>query len=140
MTASRPSHPLRRLLRLDGGDRVQPPPEVKGAARGSLVAAYRKCSDDERGTAQKDIMSEAYHGAGPSQWIVFGMAHEKEPITAAASRLPWRLLSEETGESWTVLPGPHTESCANLYSSSFLVCHWCRRWDIESGASLSSTL
>lgn len=60
----------------------------------SLEAAYRKCSEDERRTAQKDIMREAYHDAGPSQWIVSGIGHEKEPITAAASRLAWVTASE----------------------------------------------
>ncbi|KAK2600874.1 hypothetical protein N8I77_010378 [Diaporthe amygdali] len=60
----------------------------------SLVAAYKKCSDDERSTAQKDMMSDAYHDAGPNQWIVSGIGHEKEPMTAAASRLPWVALVE----------------------------------------------
>lgn len=55
----------------------------------SLLAAYRKCSDADRRTAQKDMISEAYHDAGPSQWMVSGMGHENEPITAAASRLAW---------------------------------------------------
>lgn len=53
----------------------------------SRLAAYRKCSDDESRTAQKDMIREAYHDAGPSQWMVSGIGHEKEPITAAASRL-----------------------------------------------------
>lgn len=34
-------------------------------------------------------MSEAYHDAGPTQWMVSGIGHEKQPITAAASRLAW---------------------------------------------------
>lgn len=40
-------------------------------------------------------MSDAYHNAGPSQCIVSGIGHEKEPMTAAASRLPWAALLEE---------------------------------------------
>lgn len=65
----------------------------------SLEAAYRKCSEDERRTAQKDMMSEAYHDAGPSQWMVSGIGHEKEPITAAARRLALIAASESEGVS-----------------------------------------
>ena len=39
--------------------------------------------------------------AGPNQCIVSGIGHEKEPITAAASRLPWMRLSEEGHSDWT---------------------------------------
>lgn len=53
----------------------------------SRLAAHRKCSEDESRTAQKDMTREAYHDAGPSQCMVSGIGHEKEPITAAASRL-----------------------------------------------------
>lgn len=50
-------------------------------------------------------MSEAYHDAGPSQWIVSGMGHEKEPITAAARRLPWKLYQKSVTLANSVL-GP----------------------------------
>lgn len=55
----------------------------------SLVAAYRKCSDDDRRTAQNDMIRDAYHKAGHSQCMVSGIGHEKQPMTAAASRLAW---------------------------------------------------
>lgn len=62
-------------------------------------------SDDDSSTENRDKTRLEYQHAGPSQKTVLGAGQEKQPITAAASRVPWgRKLVGSFQESMSRVP------------------------------------
>jgi hypothetical protein len=56
---------------------------------GFLIDEKTNASDDDSSTENSDKTRLEYQHAGPSQNTVLGFGQEKQPITAAASKVPW---------------------------------------------------
>lgn len=65
-------------------------PFLKSICPGELrIVVNRNASDDDRSTEKIEVTKLEYQQAGPSQNTVAGVGQEKQPMTAAASSVPY---------------------------------------------------